>query len=246
MREQGKAVSRVVDSATAPTAFDIGEQYTLQCPLEHHPRGMTFEVIDHDHETGVVALRSQCDGKCERCESCEVLLQPFETEDLLPAFRPYTTKRSRPNLKSWLAAAAIALLAIVGWEVGERSLITTAQAIHTAPFVWGAARFVSDVVEENGQLEVVSSHKYLEACDWYVTREFFKQDEKTRIATTKIDIAAIPISDEFQVRKFTIPTDGLKPGSYFYKSTLEGVCENERPFKQVVMEQNFTVVPRSQ
>src|SRR5512139_3371692 len=171
-------------------------------------------------------------------ESLEMARSAYAS--FLGGYGPSKGRFSR--LKNLASFAAIAAMAICIYEAGERGVGFGAQAYNGPPFVWGSARLVNDVVREGDNLEIIASHKYLKACDWSVTRDWY-QDRKL-IATTTISLPAIPVSREFSTRKWVVELpDQLEPGNYDFKATLKAICDDQ-VWQQEVFEQNFQLLPK--
>lgn len=178
----------------------------------------------NDHEEGLATL-----------DMARSAYGPF-AGDYRPANRLFS------QIRTWAAVAAIAALSIGTFEMGERAADIGANAL-SPPFVWGSARFVNDVVEEGGTLEIIASHKYLKACNWSVVRNWY-EDHKL-IATTLVDLPAITANPEFSTQKWPVPMpEGLKPGNYDYRAVLKADCAGSPHWQEEIFEQNFQVVPR--
>src|SRR5512139_1446326 len=156
----------------------------------------------------------------------------------------YGPSRGRfSRLKSLASFATIAAMAICIYEAGERGIGFGVQAYNGPPFVWGSARFVTNVIEDGQDLEIIASHKYLKVCSWSVTRDWLQNGK--RIATSEAHLPAIPASPEFSTKKWPVKVpEEFKPGSYDYKATLKAVCEDGTTWHDEVFEQNFQIVPK--
>src|SRR5512139_1802983 len=179
------------------------------------------------------------DDVTEGVESLEMARSAYAS--FLGGCGPSRERFSR--LKTLASMAVIAIAAIGIYEAGERGANFAAQAYSGPPFVWGSARFVTNVIEEGENLEIIASHKYLKVCSWSVTRDWLQNGK--RIATSEAHLPAIPASPEFSTKKWPVKVpEEFKPGSYDYKATLKAVCEDGTTWHDEVFEQNFQIVPK--
>lgn len=87
----GSITSMVVPIDTVPEAFQMGSLQVLQQALDLGvlgilPAGWLFQVVEHDHATGLVGLRAVQPHMALSMWDQLLILQPFCTEDALECF----------------------------------------------------------------------------------------------------------------------------------------------------------------
>lgn len=116
MLRQGCVISTIVGRDTLPTAFQVGEEFYLSADLDlAHlgivPKHTGFTVESHDHDTGIVSLKSKCDACALKKWGQCVVLQPFETDDIVT--RLVKTRLTTQERRVLQIAAVIALVALM-------------------------------------------------------------------------------------------------------------------------------------
>lgn len=246
MLKEGRVVNSVVGCHITPTAFKVGEEFTLSCPLDLRPlgvvpKGASFTVEDHDHDNGLVTLKSDCEH-CALEKWCQqIMLKPYETDDIVSRLVRTKHHRVSPRVQNIALAAACVAVCVTATVFAA----DMASALRGGdPMVYHESYFVQDTVREGGKLYVHVSEQVSRTCEWSTTRYWYQGDTLVSRSTQPAPI--FPVTNvPIQVTSAIPVPVGMQPGNYRFVGVVRADCGHGDVFSRTGLDQKFTIVPRN-